>query len=135
MAVDNLGSSATIWSFTAGADLSSAQYKFVEMDSAGLVTVCNAATDKPIGVLQNKPLSGQTAQVLIAGISKVQADAALTIGTEIGTSADGQADAKIRGTDVTEYISGVVLTAASNAGELVTCLINCVPPVGAVTGN
>ena len=135
MATDNLGTSATIASFPAGADLSGSQYKFVELGSGGTVTVCNAATDKPIGILQNAPTSGQMASVLVAGLSKVQADAALTVGTEIGTSADGQADPKVRGTDVTEFIVGIVTGAVSNAGELATVLINCVSITGAVTGN
>ena len=127
MATDNLGTSATIESFNANADLSAAQYKFVELAAAG-VTVCNAATDKPIGVLQNKPTSGQVAVVVVTGKTKVQADAALTVGTEIGTSADGQADAKVLGTDTTEFVVGVVTKAASAAGELATALINCIPP-------
>ena len=37
----------------AGADLSSAQYKFVKLDSNGAAVVCSAVTDVPVGVLQN----------------------------------------------------------------------------------
>jgi hypothetical protein len=74
------------WSFPAGADLSAAanQYKFVEVDSSGNVSVCNAVTDRPIGVLQNRPKQGEAAEVTISGITKLQADAALAIGAIIG---------------------------------------------------
>lgn len=112
---------------TAGADLSAAanQYKFVEVSTTKTVTICNAATDRPIGVLQNRPLSGQPAEVVAVGITKLQADAALTVGAIIGTSADGQADVKVPGTDITEYIVGTILEAAGAAGEYATAIINC----------
>lgn len=117
----------------AGADLSAAgnQYKFVELTGDNTVNVCNAATDKPIGVLQNRPASGEAAEVVAVGVTKVQADAALTAGTLIGTSADGQADAKTPGTDTTEYTVGQVIRGASAAGALATALINCGSPARA----
>lgn len=121
--------------FEASADLTTSQYKFVEMDTNGKVAACNAATDIPAGVLQNKPNTGQAAQVRVLGETKVQADAALTIGLTIGTSADGQADSKIVGTDVTEYIVGYVVGAAGAAGELATVIIDCIAPSRGVTGN
>lgn len=113
---------------TAGADLSGSQYKFVELGSGLTCTVCNGATDLPIGVLQNKPTSGMPAEVMVIGMTKVQGDAGLSVGALIGTSADGQADAKTVGTDTTEYVVGRVLQATNNAGELATALINCAAP-------
>jgi hypothetical protein len=128
MAVE--GPQPTKWSFPAGADLSAAanQYKFVEVDSSGNVTVCNAATDRPVGVLQNRPKSGEAAEVVIAGITKLQADAALTIGTLIGTSADGQADAKTLGDAGTEFVVGMALSASGAAAEIITALVDCSNP-------
>lgn len=114
--------------YTAGADLSNSQYHFVEIGAGKTVTVCNAATDIPIGVLQNKPASGQTAEVLMCGVSKVVADADLAIGDLIGTSGDGQADAKVPGTDTTNYIVGRVLEENTTAGGIVTAAINCLAP-------
>ena len=111
--------------FKASADLSGKQFYFVEPSGAGTVNVCGAATDKAIGVLQNKPTSGQVAEIMAIGISKVSSDAALSRGDLIGPSADGQADAKVPGTDTTEYIHGQVLVATGAAGELATALINC----------
>lgn len=124
--------------FIAGADLSAAtnQYKFVKMNGTGQqVVLCAAATDRPIGVLQNTPPSGGAAEVVLIGRSKIQADAALNPGDLIGTSADGQADAKIIGTDVTNYAVGVVFEGAAAADEIISAFINCVTPPMAVTGN
>lgn len=119
--------------FEAAADLSTKQYHFVELDSNGRVAACNAATDLPIGVLQNKPsVLGMAAEVMITGITKVVADAALSIGNLIGTSADGQADAKTVGTDITEYVVGRMLSATGAAAEIGTATINCLNPHRAV---
>lgn len=110
----------------AAADLSAKQFYFVELTAAGTVNVCGAATDKAIGVLQNKPdAAGRVAEVMAIGISKVSSDAALSRHDLIGPSADGQADAKVPGTDTTEYIHGQVIVASGAAGELATAVINC----------
>lgn len=113
------------WSFVAGGDLSAKQYYFVKISADNTVVVCAGATDVPVGVLQNSPASGGTAEVCSIGITKVSSDAALTAGNRIGTSADGQADAKTAGTDTTEYAVGIVLIGSGAAGGLATALINC----------
>lgn len=111
----------------AGADLSGAQYKFVKL-SGQTVVICAAATDVPYGVLQNAPLSGEQAEVMLVGISKVEADAAIAVDDLIGTSADGQADPKVPGTDTTEYVVGRALDVVSNAGEIFSAAINTLNP-------
>jgi hypothetical protein len=114
-------------SLKAAADLSAAanQFKFVKLDANGDVVAIAAATDIPIGVLQNLPGSGQEAEVMSDGVTKLQADAAITPGAIIGTSADGQADVKVLGTDLTEHVVGVVLQGAAAAGNYCTALIRC----------
>lgn len=112
----------------AAADLSAKQYYFVNIDATGKAALPTGATDKPIGVLQNKPTAGQTAEIMVTGVSKVSSDAALSIDNLIGTSADGQADAKVPGTDITEYVVGRVLEASGAAAGLVTAAINCLNP-------
>ena len=113
---------------TASADLSAKQYYFVKVSGNNTVTVCAAATDKPVGVLQNTPISGAEAEVCVIGITKVSSDAALTAGNLIGTSADGQADAKTPGTDTTEYTVGMVLYGSGAAAGIATAVINCAAP-------
>ena len=115
-------------SLSAGADLSTKQYYFVKLDASGNAVVCAAATDIPVGILQNEPTSGQAAEIVVVGVSKVSSDAGLAIGAQIGTSSDGQADAKTVGTDTTEYVVGRVLTATSNAAEIATVVVNCAAP-------
>lgn len=115
----------------AGADLSAAanQFKFVKLDANGNVVLCAAATDIPIGVLQNTPKSGDAADVMVVGVSKVSTGAvALAIGALIGTDANGQGVALVAGTDTTKYVCGRVLTASTVQGGLVSALIDCAAP-------
>jgi len=118
-----------LWGETlpAGADLSAKQFHFV-MQSSGTYVVCDAATDLADGVLQNKPALGEPCEVLALGPTKVVADAAIVSGALIGTSADGQADTKVPGTDTTEYVVGRALGAAAAAGNIIAAFINCMTP-------
>ena len=122
------GSQPLKLSLAAGADLSTKQYYFVKLDGSGNAVVCSGATDIPVGVLQNKPTSGQMAELVVLGITKISADAALSIGDLIGTSSDGQADAKTSGTDTTEYVVGRMLTATGAAAVIGTAIVNCASP-------
>jgi len=112
-----------IGTFTAAADLSAKQYHFVVLASATTVNVATAITNAPIGILQNKPESGQQAIVRISGVSKVVADGTLAAANFIGTSADAQADAISPGTDTTVYMTGQCIEAAS-AGETTSMILN-----------
>jgi hypothetical protein len=118
-----------------GADLSAAAvaFTFVKLSADRTVVQCNGATDIPIGVLQAPtPTSavGQPVTVCSIGLTKLQADASLTAGNAIGTSADGQADAKTAGGDTTEYVVGQVVevNGGTTAGNYITALINCAAP-------
>ena len=112
--------------FTAAADLSAKQYYFVKITADNTVNVCAAVTDIPIGVLQNAPASGEAASVMLYGISKVSANEAIAVGNNIGTGDDGQADVVAAGTDTTVRLVGQALEAASAAGEIISCAINCI---------
>ena len=109
----------------AAADLSSKQYYLVELTAADTVNVCNGVTDRPIGVLQNAPKSGEPAEVCALGVTKINSDAALSVGAQIGTAADGQAAAYVPGTDTTKYIVGMVIGASGAAAGYATAIINC----------
>lgn len=112
----------------AGADLSAKQYHFVKLDGNGLAVACAAVTDEPVGVLQNDPGLGEEAEIMASGISKLSADSAISIGDELGTSADGQADTIASGTETTVFKVGKALEAASAAAELIAALIDCLAP-------
>lgn len=112
----------------AGADLSAKQYHYVKLNADNQVVICAAATDVPLGVLQNNPVSGDAAEICVVGETKLVGDADLDAGMLIGTSNDGQADRKIPGTDTTEYINGMVKIGNGAAGGLITALVNCAAP-------
>jgi len=115
--------------YKATADLSAKQFYHIKYDATGDgVTAITADTDVPFGVLQNNPGNGGAAEVLHHGISKVSADAAITRGAVIGTSADGQAITRAIGTDTTKYVSGVALQTASGVNSLIAAMINCMDP-------
>jgi hypothetical protein len=115
-------------SFVAGASLASAQYKAVKLSADNTVVVCDGATDKAIGILQNKPASGGTAEVCVFGFTKWQGDADLAAGDVVGTSADGQADPKTPAGGGTEFYIGTVIQGNSTAGGLATVFINAATP-------
>jgi len=110
----------------AGAAIAAAdQYKFVKLSAARTVVLCAGTTDRPVGVLQNAPVAaGDEVTVCFEGVTKVQGDADLAFGNQVGTSADGQA-AAYTATDTTKYIVGTVIQDNSAAGGLATILINC----------
>lgn len=116
---------------TASADLSAKQYYFVKISGDNTVTVCAAATDIPVGVLQNAPDDGEAAEVLAVGVTKISGDEDLAAGNLIGTSGDGQAQAIVAGTDTTVYTVGQVLQGNGAASGIATALINCASPARA----
>ena len=113
----------------AGADLSALQYTFVKQNSSGQVVAVAAATDIPIGVLQNAPTSGQEASVTVVGGTKLVAGATITLGTHfsLGTTSAGKATPLTPGTDTTKYIvASPLVTAASN--DIMSAIVNCATP-------
>jgi hypothetical protein len=113
--------------FQAAGDLSTKQFYFVKLSAAHTVDVCSGVTDKPIGVLQNKPsAAGQEAEVCISGWTKVQAGGTVTVGTHfnIGTDGNGKAVAYAPGTDTTKFLVGQPVTSGAS-GSLMEAIINC----------
>jgi hypothetical protein len=71
MATERLGENE---SYVAGADLRTHQYKLVKLTATDTVGLATAATDLLVGVLKNKPNTGEWASVAQQGISKVLSD-------------------------------------------------------------
>jgi hypothetical protein len=109
----------------AAADLSSYQYCFVKLDSNGNAAVCTAVTDKPIGVLQNQPISGKEASIVVEGGTKLKASAAINIGASLGTTTGATAVTYAQGTDTSKYIVGTALTAAGAASDIISAVVSC----------
>jgi hypothetical protein len=112
--------------FVAGADLSAKQYHFVELDNGtGRVTAADNATDRPIGVLQNTPKSGEAAEVMIAGGTKLAAGGTASPGQPVFTSASATAVTLAFGTTGSAaYVLGTFVEPAA-AGAITTAVINC----------
>lgn len=128
MSTERSGYSKT---FLAAADLSSYQYYWVKVSADNTVNVCAATTDKPIGILQNKPeAAGEPAEVMIFGVSKLSADASVTVASVVGTSSDGQGVSVTEAKDATAYACGTCLVAAGagNAGQLAEVFVDCGNP-------
>lgn len=118
-------------SFKAASDMSASTQQFilVKIAAEGLCCPCTAASDIPIGVLQNLPARNETAEVMINGISKLRAGGTdLAVGALIGTDTTSRAVAYVAGgTGTASYIVGKVLSidAADNDGALVTATVSC----------
>ena len=107
----------------AGADLSALQYYFVKINSSGQAIACAAATDQPIGILQNAPIANQEAEILVAGGSKLVLGGTVTIGQVVSPSSAGAGVAIANGTDTTKYGCGIAL-AGGASGETITAVVS-----------
>ena len=99
----------TIRTVTAGADLSSMQYKVIAV--AGTIA---AENDTALGILKNKPESGQHASVAVEGSMKGYAAAAIADGARVSVTTSGflTTVASGDGTQVGKAIG------AANSGDL-----------------
>lgn len=107
----------------AAADYSAAsnQYRAVYLSAKGVVTLCTAITDKVIGILQNRPAAGETADVVCFGFTKWRGNADLSVGTYVSTSTDGEAQTAVS----TQFPCGHVVEDNAAAGGLATVFVNC----------
>lgn len=116
--------------FKAAEDMSSYQFHFVTQSDFETVKLMDNATDVPIGILQNTPsAAGQIAEVMILGISKCKANAAIAVATRIkpefvSTSDCGKADAADTEADL---VSGVVMFPSGAEDDLCSVLLAGVP--------
>lgn len=113
-------------SFEAAADLRTKQFYLVKLDANRKVVLASAATDNIIGVLQNKPNTGQSAKVRLIGISKVVAGAAFTLATNtwLTSDANGKAVAAAPAAGTNNGVVGQPYESATAADDIVTALVN-----------
>jgi hypothetical protein len=106
----------------AGASLASSQYRAVKLDTtARQVVICGAA-DRPFGVLQNAPASGEAATVRLLGTTKIVANGAFALGDILAVAAaDGEVDTA---TGSSAYELGQALAAAGAAGDIVEMVLD-----------
>lgn len=113
----------------AAEDLSSFQYHFVVRDAtSGKARLMDQEDEDVEGILQNDPESGQEATIRVAGISKLVANAALSIGRIVKPEYVGAADCG-KGDDagpLWEYARGIVVEAAGAEDDL--CSVKLIGP-------
>lgn len=112
--------------FPAGGDLHLLQYHFVKLNSSGEVVTIAAATDYPVGILQNTPTLGQSAEIMLRGVSKLKATAAgFTNGDLIGPNATGYGVTltQAANTNNLDYVCGQALETVANVNEIGTILL------------
>lgn len=121
----------SIGTFKAGADLSAKQYYAVKYSAADTVILTAAAGTEvnAIGILQNKPADTQAATVMVAGVSKAIAGAAITVGTLVMADNGGKVIAATTGTKAL----GLALVAATADGDVISVLIGS--GIGHVAGT
>ena len=120
------------YGFIAGEDLSAAQFKFVYLSADLTVKRCTAATDIPIGILQNKPaVAGQAANVVVAGVSRlVTGTGGATLAAAIGVEADSGAPGNVDGgrgiiKTTNKDIGAAVVIQAALEDEIAVVFVNC----------
>jgi len=111
MAVENI-----VWSHSepAGADLSGSQFLAVNLDGGGGAVLAGAG-EKILGVLQNKPVSGEAATITILGMTKAITGAAVTAGAPVEVDANGKFIDQSAGITV-----GIARTGSSGADEIIS---------------
>lgn len=105
-------------SMDAAADMRTNQWHILRAAAAGTTNVASNPAGQAadvIGVLFNKPNSGQAASVIVGGESKVVAGGSITANTLLTTNGSGRAAAATSG----DFILGMALEAASADGEVI----------------
>jgi len=109
----------------AAADLSAAAGLIMQKNTtADQVALATAATQVLTGILQNKPAAaGRAATVQVAGIAKVVAGAAVTVGDVLTTDGAGKAITFVPTAATVEWVIGFAMTAAAAANEVIEVLL------------
>ncbi|MCE5335248.1 MAG: hypothetical protein LLG06_11755 [Desulfobacteraceae bacterium] len=116
--------------FPAAEDLTSDQYKFVVLASDGTVRRPDTEAEVALGILQNAPAAGEAAAVRILGVSKLEVNAALGIGTFVMQEYVSAADAGKGKTSsgAPAYTRGVVIEASGAEDDLASVLLTSTFP-------
>ena len=104
------------------------QYRAVVLDSTeGQVVAGSAIAGKTLGVALNGASSGEMVKVQIAGVAKIAASAAVTLGDEVMVTASGAGKISTS-SGATAMTIGIALQAALTDGDIIEVLLN-VPAV------
>lgn len=76
-------------SLVTAADYSTKQYFCVKVNSSGLAELCGAGQNA-LGIIQGKPSSGETAEIMVIGESKAIYGATVAAGDNLMTDSSGR---------------------------------------------
>ena len=105
--------------YVAGEDLSTAQFKFVTLESDGQIDLADSAGENCIGVLLNDPTSGNAATVVMSGKTLVKAGGTIAAGASVATDASGLAVTATTGNIVMGYATEAAVSGQTIAVELI----------------
>lgn len=108
----------TSFSLPAGADLTAKQFCGVVCNSSGAAAAAGAAAFV-VGILQNKPNTGQPATITYGGVSKGLLGGTVAAGAKVTTDAAGKFVTATTG----QAVAGTALVGGSS-GEVVPILVN-----------
>lgn len=102
------------------------QYLFVKF-SGGVLVPISGATDQAVGVLQNKPAPGQSATVMVSGVTRVRSSSnAITVGSKVYIDATGM----VSNSGTANACVGLAEeVSATNSGFIIAV---CLKPFGAL---
>jgi hypothetical protein len=109
-------------SLVAAADLSAKQFCGVTVNSSGQAAVADT-DDQIVGILQNKPGSGQAATVAYGGVSKAICGGSITAGARVTTNASGQI---VAASTAGDSVVGIALQTGAS-GDVIAVLIKAFP--------
>jgi hypothetical protein len=118
------------WTVLANSDLSGQQYHFVKFHGTATIDAVvgiAAATDLPLGLLQNTPGAGEEADCRLSGISKAIAGGTITRNDLLTIDATGAVVKATIGTDTTKYVVGRALESGV-AGQVVSIILDVTAP-------
>lgn len=119
----------TIPAFRAVTDLTNYQYRVVRGVSGGVNVASNdvsmAAAERPLGILQNNPNSGQAATIAYLGQSKARAGGVVSQFDNITTNGSGKVVAAGSG----DVVFGYALEAAGAEDDIIS--VQLFPPMRA----
>jgi len=118
--------------FVADADMAGNQYTCVKLTAnSGEITACTVASEAVFAILQDEPRAGESAHIMMTGISRGIAGGVLAVNDYWSTDANGAIVAN-NAPAATDVICGKVLTPAAGAGEYVAVTIGMQPHSGAL---
>lgn len=104
----------------ASEDLSAKQLRFVNLKNDGTVIMPAAGGEACLGVLQNKPASGQVCEITCSGIVKVEGDGSIATGDLVAAAiTTGKAKKAV----ATNHVMGQALVGSAVDTAVITVLL------------